>query len=98
MNNQLIRKEDVSIFDKVNAFFTGLFSKKKADPVKVAAIEEKKPVQNNQVDEKDRLIREIEQHPERIDSLSDDILDKLIRYYRKITATKRTKIKELRGI
>ena len=80
------------------AFFKGLFSKKNVEPAKVEIIEEKQVSQKPQENEKNRLIREIEQHPERIDSLSDDILDKLIRYYRKITSSKKTKIKELRGI
>ena len=100
MNNQLIRQEDVSVFDKIKAFFKGLFSKKGTATVEVKEerkqiVQEETPVKENR--EKSDFIRTIEQHPERIDSLSDDILDRLIRYYRKITSSKKARIKELKG-
>lgn len=100
MNNQLVRKEDISIFDKVKAFFKGLFSKKKVqEPIKenVQVIKKETNEVQKTENERERLIREIEKNPERVDSLSDEILDTLIRYYRKITSSKKAKIKELKG-
>lgn len=101
MNNQLVKREDVSIFDKIRAFFKGLFTKNN----RVEEINQ--PQKNNivkeniyEIKEKERkseFIKVIEKHPDRVDNLSDDVLDRLIKYYRKITSSKKARIKELRG-
>ena len=101
MSNQLILKEEVTLFDRIRGFFKGIFSKKKNKKEVIEVRKEntniKQNIKNEVEDEKTKIIKEIENHPERIEHLSDDILDKLIRYYKKITSAKKQKINELRS-
>ena len=102
MNNQLVKKDDVSIFDKIRAFFKGLFSKNNKI-VELESVQEnnsneiKAETSRKQEDTKSAFIKVIEKNPDRVDNLTDDVLDRLIRYYRRITSSKKAKIKELRG-
>lgn len=106
MNNQLILKEDVSLFDKVRAFFKGLFSKKdKKIKEEVQVIEKQNKIENNKDERsvkvqkdngKNEYINYIESNPDVIENLPDDRLDKLIRYYRRIIALKRVKLNKLK--
>ena len=106
MNNQLILKEDVSLFDKVRAFFKGLFSKKdKRVKEEVQVIKKQEKIENNIVEKnvnmnkdngKNEYINFIESNPDIIEELPDDRLDKLIRYYRRIISLKRAKLNKLK--
>jgi len=113
MNNQLIRKEDLSIFDRIKAFFTKLFNKKKPEEIVTELVEENKEKQSNEFEknikvdisdintkEKDlkEFIKTIEDNPEIIEKLSNDRLDKLIKYYEDITNAKKKRIEELKAI
>lgn len=105
MNNQLILKEDVSLFDKVRAFFKGLFSKKdKRVKEEVQVIKKQEKIENiveknvniNKDNGKNEYINFIESNPDIIEELPDDRLDKLIRYYRRIISLKRAKLNKLK--
>lgn len=107
MNNQLIKKEDITIFDKIKLFLKKLFYKKNKQEVIIPKIEENKYEQNtkfedslkfnvSEVYEKEKkfksFIQEIEENPDIVEKLSSDRLDKLIAYYEKITTEKEAKI------
>ena len=113
MNNQLMRKEDLSIFGRIKAFFTKLFNKKKPEEIVTELVEENKEKQSNEFEknikvdisdintkEKDlkEFIKTIEDNPEIIEKLSNDRLDKLIKYYEDITNAKKKRIEELKAI
>ena len=102
MNNQLILKEDVSLFDKVRAFFKGIFSKKnKKVKEEVYAVNNEQKVENKsnvkqKNTEKNEYISYIESNPDVIESFTDDRLDSLIRYYKKIISLKKMKLNKLK--
>ena len=106
MNNQLIRKEDLSIFSRIKAFFTKLFNKKNPVEVATAVVEEHNQKQSNEFEknikvdisdintrEKDlkEFIKTIEDNTD-IDNI---VFDKL---YEDITNEKRKRIEELKAI
>lgn len=112
MNNQLIKREDISIFDKIRGFFRRLFSKKIKKNVvtetkeqysveKVNDFERTLRVDKSNINTKEKelkeFINEIETNPDIIENLSDDRLDKLIVYYENITNAKRIKIEKLKS-
>ena len=108
MNNKLIKKENITIFDKIKAFFKKFFRKKEKIENKI--IEQENDVKNNsfkdnlkinisEINEKENkfksFISEIENNPDLVEKLSEDRLDRLIDYYEKITKEKAQKIKRL---
>ena len=112
MNNQLIKKEDISIFEKIRSFFRRLFSKKEQDTISEEkqvnnsfyqnnsfekSLRVKEPSPNKKEKELKKFIAEIEVNPSIIENLSNDRLDKLISYYENITKIKRTKIENLKS-
>ncbi len=108
MNNQLIKKEDISVFEKIRSFFRRLFSKKERDIISeekqvnnINSFEENLRVKESNTNQKEKelkiFITEIEANPNIIENLSNDRLDKLISYYENITNTKRTRIEKLKS-
>ena len=111
MNNKLIKKEDLSIFDKVKAFFRNFFHKKFSREVNLKCVNDfvKQPndfsnnikvdILNANIKERElnKFISEIESNPSIIEKLSNDKLDKLIKYYEKITDVKKQKIQRLKS-
>ena len=111
MNNQLIKKEDLSIFDKIRSFFKNIFGKKKQetninnselkDITKNTEFENNLKVNiSNRVQkeyELNNFIKEIEDNPSMVENLSNDRLDKLIKYYEDITDSKKRKIERLKA-
>lgn len=112
MNNQLIKKEDISIFDKIRGFFRKIFNKKdkkkesneileQDSGKKINEFEKSIKVEKSNLNAKERelkeFIKEIENNPDIIDNLSNDRLDKLIKYYDNITNAKRIKIEKLKS-
>lgn len=112
MNNQLIRKEDLSIFDKIKAFFTNIFHKRNSIKANLEIQENdnkkqstefenniKVDISNINTKEKDlkEFIKHIENNPNIIENLSNDRLDKLIKYYEDITNSKQRKIEKLKA-
>ena len=98
-------KEDVSLFDKVRAFFKGLFSKKDKKVKEEVHVINNHTKEEKQVNEKvsnvtdnrkKEYITFIEKNPNEIDNLTDDKLDKLIRYYRRIIALKKIRLNKLK--
>ena len=111
MNNKLIKKEDLSIFDRIRAFFTNIFHKRNS--IKSTSEEkvnyEKKQTNDfeknikinvSELNTKERdlknFINEIENNPDIIENLSNDRLDRLINYYENITNAKQRKIERLK--
>jgi hypothetical protein len=112
MNNQLIKREDISIFDKIKGFFRRLFNKKTKKNVvtenkeqysaeKVNEFEKSLRVDESNINTKAKELKEfinkIETNPDIIENLSNDRLDKLIVYYESITNAKRIKIEKLKS-
>ena len=103
MNNQLIKREDISIFDKIKGFFRRLFNKKTKKNVVTENKEQYSAEKVNEfekslrVDELKEFINKIETNPDIIENLSNDRLDKLIVYYESITNAKRIKIEKLKS-
>ena len=114
MNNQMIKKSDLSIFDKIKTFFKNMFYKNKNEIIvpknmNTSKIQEKKEngfetnlkVEISEEQEKEmklkKFIDEIENHPDIIENLSNERLDKLISYYEKVTSEKQRKIEKLKA-
>lgn len=112
MNNQLIKKEDLSIFRRIRAFFTKIFNKRNTEvsSPEIQTVDNKSKsddFQNNikidvsAVNTKERdlkeFIKKIEDNPDIIEKLSNDRLDKLINYYEDVTNSKRLKIERLKS-
>lgn len=112
MNNQLIKKEDLSIFHRIRAFFTKIFNKKNTveTPPEIQTIDDKSTSndfqKNIKVDvstlntkERDfkEFIQKIEDNQDIIENLSNERLDKLISYYENVTNSKKIKIKRLKA-
>lgn len=111
MDNKLIKKEDITFFDKIKAFFSKIFKRGKTE-IEVKSLQEKsvnkKPnfeenlkVNISAINEREKkfndFIEEIEDNPNLVEKLSEDRLDKLISYYEKLTAEKAEKIKRLKA-
>ncbi len=112
MNNQLIKKENLSIFNKIRAFFKNIFSKKNKQQMVSTNIQEnasknydefaknlKVNITTNLEKEYEfkNFIKKIEDNPDIIENLSNDRLDILINYYEKITNAKKIKIEKLKA-
>jgi len=112
MNNQLIKKEDISIFDKIRGFFRRIFNKKNQEIIyekiqennnreKANEFEKSLKIDDSNIDTREKDLKEfisnIEANPDIIENLSNDRLDKLINYYENITNTKRIKIEKLKS-
>lgn len=114
MNNQMIKKSDLSIFDKIKTFLKNMFYKNKNEIIvpknmNTSKIQEKKEngfetnlkVEISEEQEKEmklkKFIDEIENHPDIIENLSNERLDKLISYYEKVTSEKQRKIEKLKA-
>lgn len=112
MNSYLINREDLSIFDKIKAFFKNILCKKDKKSSVTKNIEVNRSnksyefgnslkVNSSNIYKKEdklkKLMEEIEDNPDIIEKLSNDRLDKLINYYEKITESKRIKIEKLRA-
>ena len=111
MNNQLIKKEDLSIIHRIRAFFAKIFNKKnivETSP-EIQIIDDKSisndfqknikvDVSNVNTKERDlkNFIKKIEDKPDIIENLSNDRLDKLISYYEDVTNSKKIKIERLK--
>ena len=110
-NKQLIKKEDVSVFDKIRGFFSKVFKKEKkastcvSEQINVADKnnEFKDEIKICKVDCNAKEInfkeytKSIESNPNLIENLSNEGLDKLISYYEKITGEKSAKIARLKA-
>lgn len=111
MNNQLIKKENLSIFDKIKAFFSNIFHKKisiqKSPEIYInndnkQSNEFQKNIKidisniNTKEGDLKEFIQKIEDNPDIIENLSNDRLDKLISYYEDITNSKKRKIEKLK--
>jgi len=111
MNNKLIKKEDLSIFDRIRAFFTNIFHKRNSiklmsetqetyEKKQVNQFEENLKVNVSELNTKERdlrvFINEIEDNPDIIENLSNDRLDRLINYYEDIVNIKQKKIERLK--
>ncbi len=112
MNNQLIKKEDLSIIHRIRAFFAKIFNKKnivETSP-EIQIIDDKSisndfqknikvDVSNVNTKERDlkNFIKKIEDKPDIIENLSNDRLDKLISYYEDVTNSKKIKIERLKA-
>lgn len=111
MNNYLINREDLSIFNKIKSFFKNILCKKDKKSSVTKNIElnhlnksydfanNLKVNLSNMYEKEDKLkkfMKEIEDNPDIIEKLSNDKLDKLINYYEKITESKRIKIEKLK--
>ena len=103
MNNHLIKKEDLSIFDKIKAFFSNIFHKKisiEKSPEIYINNDNKQSNEFQNINTKERdlkeFIQKIEDNPDIIENLSNDRLDKLISYYEDITNSKKRKIEKLK--
>ena len=113
MNNQLINKEDLSVFCKIKNFFYNIFHKKTEKNIiipKEIVIKEKITYNKWQADlkvnieetySKDKQIKEliqaIEDKPDLLEELSNDRLDLLIEYYEKVTNLNKIKIGNLKA-
>ena len=113
MNNQLMKKEDIPIFDKIKIFFRNIFFKKDISINEIKEIENNKLAKDVQFEqnlkgaisttyekenELKRLYRKIEDNPNILEKLSEDKLDRVIQYYQNATASKREKIKKLKMV
>ena len=112
MNNQLIKKEYLSIIHRIRAFFAKIFNKKnivETSP-EIQIIDDKSisndfqknikvDVSNVNTKERDlkNFIKKIEDKPDIIENLSNDRLDKLISYYEDVTNSKKIKIERLKA-
>ena len=110
MNNKLIKKEDLSIFDRIRAFFTNIFHKRTSKSTSEEKVNYEKKQTNDfeknikinvsELNTKERdlknFINEIENNPDIIENLSNDRLDRLINYYEDITNAKKRKIERLK--
>lgn len=112
MNNQLIKKEDLSIIHRIRAFLAKIFNKKnivETSP-EIQIIDDKSisndfqknikvDVSNVNTKERDlkNFIKKIEDKPDIIENLSNDRLDKLISYYEDVTNSKKIKIERLKA-
>lgn len=107
----MIKKEDVSILDKIRSFFKNIFSKKKQQSSinksnemtnfeKNTEFEKNLKTNVSNIYEREyklnRFIKEIESNPDMLENLSSDRLDKLIDYYEKLTVSKEEKIEKLK--
>lgn len=112
MNNQLIKKEDLSIIHRIRAFFAKIFNKKNiVETSPEIQIIDDKSISNDfqkniKVDvsnvntkegELKNFIKKIEDKPDIIENLSNDRLDKLISYYEDVTNSKKIKIERLKA-
>lgn len=112
MNKELIKKEDISFFDKIRRFFKGLFSKKNQEEVIPNQKKEEVNIKRNEFEESLKVdetnannkekdlkdfINTIESNPDLLYNLSNDRLDKLIDYYKDVTFKKRIKIEKLKA-
>jgi len=88
-NKELLKKEDISVFDKIRGFFSKLFNKEQK------CIGSDNKLTNKEFDCK-QFSKTIETNPSIIESLSNDKLDRLIKYYEKIVNEKKIKIEQLR--
>lgn len=111
MNNKLIKKEDVTIFDKIRNFFKKLLKNNKKKDI-VEPIKEEKIIKNDKnfeenlkvnitdINEKEKkfndFIEKIEDNPDLLEKLPEKTLDNLISYYERITKEKELKIKKLK--
>lgn len=111
MDNKLIKKEDVTVLDKIKAFFSKIFKRDKTEDIS-NNIEQKNVNENLKFEENLKVnifdinerekkfkdfIEELEDNPNLVEKLSEDRLDKLISYYEKLTAEKAEKIKRLKS-
>lgn len=111
MNNKLIKKEDLSIFDRIRVFFTNIFHKRNSIKLtletqdnyhkkQITDFEKNIKVDVSELNTKERdlkdFINEIESNPDIIANLSNDRLDRLINYYEDITNAKQRKIERLK--
>ncbi len=112
MNNQLIKKEDLSIIHRIRAFFAKIFNKKNIGETspEIQIINDKsisndfqKNIKvdvsnvNTKEGELKNFIKKIEDKPDIIENLSNDRLDKLISYYEDVTNSKKIKIERLKA-
>ena len=108
MNNQLIKKEDLSIFDRIKNFFAKIFNKKRVEnlPKKISISDNKnnefekriKVKTMNKENELEDFIKKIEENPSIIENLSNDRLDQLINHYENIINIKKEKIQRLKNM
>ena len=110
MNNELIKKGDISFWNKIKIFLKSIFknTKEKSETNTDAINNIKKSNSFNEeikVNGEDSYLKEyklkeftkeIEKNPDLINKLSNDRLDKIISYYENITAIKRDKIQKLK--
>lgn len=110
MDNKLIKKEDITIFDRIKSFFFKLLKKDRTEVVvkdaEKKSINEKSKFEENlkvnisTINEKENkfnnFIKKIEDNPDLVENFSENRLDKLISYYERITKEKAEKIKRLK--
>ena len=108
-NNQLIKKEDITIVDRIKMFFNKIFVKRnptvKLGREKVEnfsknlakEFEEKLKidVDTNEEYKFRQLCVEIENNPEKIKEVSDEMLDKIVEHYLKVVELNNNKIQKL---
>jgi len=108
-NKQLIKKQNVTIFDRIKTFFRNIFIKRNTnetvniesvvipDKYESKEFEErlKVDVDTNKEYQFRKLCTEIENNPEKIKEVSDDMLDEIIEHYKNIVDLNNKKIQEL---